>query len=231
MEKNNINNETPADRLGAVIIKYFRTQKDVAKLLEMDEGTLSSYISGRYNITKKFAMRLQTTIGINANYILKGIEPMMIDATRRPIFEGKVPTMSKVDTKVQNGIIKHYILQYEGDKQILKPNGESSVVNLVLGNLEENTTSFQVFNSLLEFTEDYGIPVNATLILKKDYKPNNLVLYNDSEEYKIGILNSEDIITEIKTKTKYRKEDVEIEGRIIGEYKNIRYNKTTGRIF
>ena len=162
-------NETSADRLNAVIIKYFRTQIEVAELLGITSANLNNYIAKRNNITLKFAMLLQNKTGINASYILNGDDaPMMTDAKRKPVFEGDVPSVSKLDTKTLHGIAKQYILENTGEQQTLKDNGEPSVVNLVLGNLEEKPTPFMILNILPDFEEEYDIPMGAILILKKD---------------------------------------------------------------
>jgi len=219
--------ETPGDRLNIVITKYFETQKEVSGISGVDTGSLSSYISGRYNITKKLTNKLQKTTGISSDYLLNGNLPMMLDDTRKQI----ISRVSKIDAKQQHGITTHLILQYEGDMQILKFNGESSVVNLVLGNLEETPLPFQVFNNLLEFAEDYDIPLGSTLILKRDYKNKNLVLFTDKENYRLGIYNKKQV-TDIKDTSKsYHEDNIDIAGRVVGIYKNIRYNEKTGRIF
>jgi hypothetical protein len=125
-----------------------------------------------------------------------------------------------VDTKiVEQGMTKQFILQYEGSQQILKPNGEASVVNLVLGSLEDNTLPFQVYNSLLDFSENYGIPLTTTLILKKDYKDNDYVLYYNGNKYEIGLF-SDNKVTEVTNNTIYKSKDVEIKGRIVGKFEN-----------
>ena len=224
-------NETPADRLNAVILKYFKTQLEVALLLGMYRTTLSSYIKGRYNITKKFAMRLQDAVGINAEYILNGTGNMVIDDTQEPYFKSDVPLISKTDTKTLHGIIKRYILEYEGSKKVLRESGEESVVSLALGNLEEKSAPFMAYNSLDEFEEHYNISVGSTIILKKNYVNGDLVLYTYNEqECEIGIFNKkENQITEWKTKAEYKVEDVDIMGRVIGKFEKIKFkgkNKT-----
>ena len=179
-------NETPTSRLNAVVIKYFDTQKEVADLVGISRGTLNGYLSNKHKITVKFAMRLQNATAINANYILNGIEPMMLNANIEPKFEGDVPNFSNIDTKTLHGITKLFILEYEGNHQVLKSTGDASVVNLVLGNLEENTSPFQVRNNLAEFEQDYNIKEKATLILKKDYIDGDLVLFSkNNKKYEI----------------------------------------------
>ena len=143
-------NETPADRLNIVIRKYFTTQAELANLLEIDQGSLSSYISGKNKFTKKFALRLQDVARINSDYLLNENLPMMIDETRKPILDDNIPYTSKTNTKTQHGIIKHYILEYEGSQQILRDTGDASVINVVLGNLEEKIDPFMAKNILLE---------------------------------------------------------------------------------
>jgi len=216
--------ETPTNRLDGAIIKYFKTQKEVADLIGITPANLNNYLTNRATITQKLAMRIQDATGISAKYVLKGEGEIMLDKHRKPIFEGEVPFVTKVDTKTQHGITKQFILQYEGNQKILKPNGEGSVIDLVLGSLEDTSISFQIFNTLPEFEEDYGIPITATIILKKNYKDNDLVLYIINDECEMGVYYQGQI-TELKTKRVYAAETTEIKGRVIGKFENIRYKK------
>ena len=164
-------------------------------------------------------MRLQNATGISAEYILNGTDEMMKDKKIKPLLEGDVPHISNTDSKIKKtGITKQFILQYEGSQQTFKLNGEASVVNLVLGNLEDSTLPFQVINHLPEF-EKYNIPMTATIIVKKEYKNRDFVLYYNGEEFEIGIYNKNKI-KEWNTDTLYNIKDVEVKGRIIGKYEN-----------
>ena len=221
--------DNAVSRFNKVIIKYFDSQKEVADLVGITPANMSSYTSGKYNLTLKFAMRLQDKAGINATYIMEGGDDstMMIDSRREPKLKGDIPYFSKLDTKTQqSGITKHFILQYEGNRQSLKPNGDASVVNLVLGSIEDTQFSFQVFNGLPEFEVNYNIPVNATIILKKDYQDNDLVLYHNGFEYGIGVFY-DNKITEMNSQKTYNIVDdiIKIKGRVIGKFENIRYKK------
>ena len=230
MEKNNINNETPADRLNIVSLKYFKMHKDIADLLGITSGTLGGYLSGRHPITNKFTMRLETSAGISANYILNGIMPMMIDKNRMPIHKGKVPLTSNTEVKTQHGIIKQFILEYDGNKKVFRDNGEGSVVSLVIGDLEEKNTPFMAFNVLDDFEDDYDIAMNSTIILKKNYSEGDVVLYTYDDECKIGIYKDNNV-TELKTKIVKPVQEIEIKGRVVGKYEKCRYKTKTGRIF
>ena len=108
------NIETAGDRLLKIINKFFTTQIKFAYLSGMNDGSLSSYLSGRYNISKKIAYKLQDVVGVNSYYLLNGNLPMMADETRKPILEGNVPYISKTDTKTLHGITKLYTLEYKG---------------------------------------------------------------------------------------------------------------------
>jgi len=177
--------ETAGDRLSIAISKYFGTQALFANLIETSKGNLSSYISGRYNITKNFALKLQNTVGINSEYLLEGEEPIMLDKTRKPIVENVPLHISKPDTKTQHGITKQFILQDEGNQQILKQNGEGSIVNLVLGNLDDKSSPFQLLLMSDKFAKMYKFNNNATFILKKDFFTDDLVLYSiNNRRYK-----------------------------------------------
>ena len=202
-----------------------------ADLIEISKGNLSSYISGRYNITNNFVEKLQDLVGINPEYILKGTEPVMLDKTRKPLVEGVPLNISKTDTKTQHGITKQYILEDEGNKQTLRPNGESSVVNLVLGNLDDKSYPFQLLQMSEKFATTYNIKNNITLILKKDFLDDDLVLYTiNDRKYEMGVFNN-DKIKELKTKKTYSIEEVDIIGRVVAKFENIRYNSKTGDFF
>jgi len=216
------NIETPGSRLNIVITKYFQTQQDLANIINVDRSSLSSYINGRYTITKKLVNKMQKTAGINADYILNGNLPMMLDEKRKPI----ITRISKIDAKTQHGIIKQFILQYEGNQHALKPDGEGSVINVVLGNTEEDNQPFRVLNNVIEFEEKYNISISASIILKKNYKDNDLVLYYNGSEYEIGVFYKNKII-EMGTNIEYNanEEGIEIKGRVVGKFENIKYKK------
>ena len=224
--------ETPGDRLNIVITKYFQNQQDLANIINVDQSSLSSYINGRYTITKKLANKMQKTAGINADYILNGNLPMMLDEKRKPI----VSRISKINAKTTElGIIKHFILRYEGNQHTLSPDGEGSVINVVLGNIEDDDQPFRVLNNVIEFEEKYNISMSASIILKKNYRDNDLVLYYNGAEYEIGVFYKNKII-EMGTDIGYNINDegIDIKGRVVGKFENIKLkskNKKTGRIF
>ena len=72
-------------------------------MLEIDQGILSSYISGKNKFTKKFALRLQDVAVINSDYLLNGNMPMMVDETRKPILDDNTPYTSKTKEEVIKG--------------------------------------------------------------------------------------------------------------------------------
>jgi hypothetical protein len=233
-EKDKIIVETPANRLETVIIKYFRTQQEVADLLEVTSGTLNGYVTGRHTLTKKFSMRLQNAAGISAKYLLEGTGTMMLDKNVKALLEGDVPHISDTDTKITKlGIIKQFVLQDEGSHQSFNPNGEGSVVDFVLGDLKENSLPFRVLQSSKKFAEKYGIAVNTSLILKKDCLEGDWVLFTtNNRQYKVGIFNKDKVI-EIKTEPKniYQTDEITIKGRIVGRFEFSICDEKTGNIF
>jgi len=225
------NIETAGDRLSIAISKYFGTQALFADVIEVSKGNLSSYISGRYSITKNFAIKLQNLVGINSEYLLNGVEPIMLDKTRKPIKENVPLHISRTDTKTQHGITKQFILQDEGNQQILKPNGESSIVNLVLGILDDKSSPFQLLLMSDKFAKKYNINNNATLILKKDFVLDDLVLFSiNSRRFEMGIFHNAEV-KDLKSKQIYSVDEIEIIGRVVAKFENIRYNSKTGDIF
>jgi len=66
------------ERFSEVLKLLKLTQTEIAKALNMEQGTISGWTKGN-NITKKNLILLEEKFGINSNYILTGIgEPLII---------------------------------------------------------------------------------------------------------------------------------------------------------
>ena len=217
------NIETPGSRLKSVIALYFISQKEFAKLVEIDTASLSNYISGKYKLTKKLAEKLEKKAGIRSDYILNGNEPIMGNENLKPILkEGNMPHMSKINIKTQFGLTKQYALKDEGRKETLRDIGEVSVVNLILGDLEEKPIPFMVLQTSISFAERYDILSGSVLVLKKKYMDDDLVLFTDQRKYRLGFLNKDQII-EKSTEETYKTNNVEVIGNVVLEIRTIRY--------
>lgn len=210
------NLHTPGDRLNAVIANYFESQNQLSLIVGVDKTSLSSYIKGRYPITEKFAYKLQKNGGINSQYILKGLEPMMIDASRSP----KVH-FSNIDNKAEHGTTKQYILRDDGMKQKLLPNGCVNVINSIFGENNQQHT-FTILQSSFEFARLYDISVGSILILEKEYADDDLVLYTSKKrkQYKLGIYDNGKIIN-TKIDETLLLDEAEVEGHLTFEIKSV----------
>lgn len=206
-------------RLDAVIIKYFGTQKMLADLIGVTQANLSGYISGRNNITKKLAMLMQSKAGVNADFLLNGNAPMMLDTSRKPIFDGSVPSVEKMNTKTQHGIIKQYILHDNRQKQRLTENGEASIVHLILDNLTD-PVPFMVLQISQIFAERYKISIGSIMVIRENYIDEDVVLYTKNNQYFLGIY-TEGCVVEFSTKIPENSTDVSVVGSVIKKIENI----------
>ena len=227
MEKNNINNETPGDRLLSVITKYFGNQTIFANLINKDKGSLSSYIKGRYNITKKFALDLESLVGINADYILNGNTPIMKDKERKPIHDGvSVPVVRKVDFKTQttqHGFTKQYIMQDEHNETNIKDSGEANIVTLLFGNFK-TPIPLILSHFSIDFGKTYNIPFGSILLFKEKetFEDGDYVLYKKGKKCKIGIYNNNQLI-ELKENTIENIDNINIFGSLIFKIESFTY--------
>jgi len=207
------------DRLNAVIVRYFESQNELSSIIGVDKSSLSSYISGRRPITKKFANKLQKSVGISSDYILNGIGDMMIDNRRSPILIHS----SNVDSKTFHSMTKQYILRDEGTKQKLVPIGEMNIVNLIFGD-NKKFQSFTILQNSSEFARIYDIAVGSILVLEKEYSDEDLILYTEKNKkhYYMGIYDNGKIINKWLSKT-HLAEEMEAEGHITLEIRSIVY--------
>jgi plasmid maintenance system antidote protein VapI len=181
--------QTAGQRLEAVVLKHFVKQKLLADKVGVTPNNISMYISGKNTITKKFAMQLQDLAGINADYILNGKEPMMLEdvgiENSKPyqtIYDGPVPITIKKKTLLQHGYVKQYFLSSEGKKHLLQDNHEGNVVNSVLGGANEQR-KFMIVLISSDFCEYYNLQIGTILIIDEEYSDGDIVLVSYKQRY------------------------------------------------
>jgi len=170
---------TPAFRLKMVIMQYFKTQKILSIKIAMPPDVLSKYITGRLNITEKVAMQMQDLAGINAEFLLYGNLPIMVDgATGAKPYDAKynapapIPNFYREHDKIETsrGVLDHCIIDYKGSKEVLLPQGTMNVVNIAVNGIENGLS---ICPTTPEFVEKYkhifAMKINSYLILDKKY--------------------------------------------------------------
>lgn len=101
-------------------------QKDMAKALGVSQTSWSEYESGKTKLTK-VSYYLEKVFGINREWLLNGIEPMFVDASKSPmdlhIYAGRDSGNQKITVNEQpNG--------YSSEVEILKVKLDSALEQL-----------------------------------------------------------------------------------------------------
>ncbi|MDR0926430.1 MAG: helix-turn-helix domain-containing protein [Ignavibacteria bacterium] len=180
--------QTPeGERLEAVIIKYFVKQKKLADKIGIVPDTLSKYITGRMAITKAFAQQLQGKAGINADYILNGNEPMMLEealATMpRPRFDAPVPL--RMGKKTLHGITKQYSIDGDDVRAELKDEGEANVASILLGDTDPQPVIYKLSNLAyrMRYIDRYKKEVRFIVDERMEVKNGNTVIIAKGEHF------------------------------------------------
>ena len=187
--ENNINTshlKNAGDRLGFFISKYFEKQVAFANKMEIKPDAVSRYVSGKVEITHKFALKMQKKIGLNADFILNGNMPIVIDNCIEPLYEGDIPpkTLSKKHDKDTKLISKNQLqLTTSGANEVLKYANECNIVKFAYANIK-NPILVSVISP--KFCDNYGIPIGSLLVLSDEVEDGNIVLIKVGSNYEIA---------------------------------------------
>ena len=176
--------KTPGERLDFFITKYFGKQITFANKIDMNPDAVSRYVSNRVKITQKGALKIQKKTGVNADFILNGNTPILIDNSIEPLFEGNIPpkTLSKrQDTKLVNR--RQLQLTISGANEVLKDANECNIVEFAYANIK-NPVLISVISP--KFCDDYEIAIGSLLVLSDDVEDGNIVLIKVGRNYQIA---------------------------------------------
>ncbi|MDR0926715.1 MAG: hypothetical protein LBO69_02980 [Ignavibacteria bacterium] len=147
-------------RFEAVIIKYFGKQRLFASAVGVSANTICKYATQELPISQKMAMKWQELAGVNADYILNGVEPMMLDESRIPIYTGKVPKRIPI-----RSTIKQYTIGGDNRRAVLNDNGEVNIAKVILGaeGKKPLPVMYKVINQ--DFCNAYNFKYGTDLII------------------------------------------------------------------
>jgi len=221
--KSKINNQSPCDRLNAVLLKYFITQKNLAQIIGISPNNLGAYTRNINTITEKFAMLLQTKAGINADYILNGNEPMML-ANVEPKYAGDVPVRNKTKTKYQPqyDLKKHFVVKNEGKKRRFIDMGQTNINSFVFIEQEKDNEEFIVSIHTQEFEAMYGLAMFDVLIIHTEYEEGDYILFVRNDNCYIGKYNNGEVV-EVRSGEVDGINDVKVIGAIYKKIVNINF--------
>jgi hypothetical protein len=162
----NAKSPAQAERLKAVVLKHFKTNKQLADILGIKSTDLSKYVTGRAQITRRFAYDLQGKAGISGDYILYGKEPMMLDIDAAPIqpkYDAPI-SLSPKTSATKHGSVKHYIIDGDKRRPRFRDGGVINVVDILLG--DDDTPKPVLFKfSNLDYCSMYGLKVGSWLVV------------------------------------------------------------------
>ncbi len=202
---------TPGQRLEIVILRYFGKQKTLAEKVGLAANTISKYISGNLSISKATAMRFQDSAGINANYLLNGIEPMILNEEQAVVgkdypirFRGDAPMFPSEIKKKQaekthnRGMIKQYIHVPSGRKKyLLSEHGEVNIIDVVVDGIKE---PIAILMNTPDFCKKYNLNIGSILIMNEFYEDGDIVFVAINEKHYIAELDN-DILIDIADDT------------------------------
>jgi len=211
MTEENINTEhlkTPGERLDFFITKYFGKQIAFVNKMETKPDAVSRYVADKVKITHNVALKMQKKTGVNADFILNGNLPVVIDNTIEPIFEGNIPTKTlskRQDTKLVNR--RQMQLTISGANEVLKDASECNIVEFAYANIK-NPLLISVISP--KFCDYYKIAIGSLLVLSDEVEDGNIVLVKVGRNYQIAKY-IDNQFTEYKTDKK-----ISIQAELIG---------------
>ena len=188
MIENNINTshlKTAGERLGFFISKYFEKQIAFANKMEIKPDAVSRYVSNKVEITHKFALKMQKKIGVNADFILNGNMPIVIDDNIVPLYEGNIPPKTLSAKKQEANCINKNQLQLttSGVNEVLKYANECNIVKFAYANIK-NPVLVSVISP--KFCANYGMAIGSLLVLSDEVEDGNIVLIKVGRNYQIA---------------------------------------------
>ena len=187
MIEDNINTDhlkAVEDRLDFFITKYFGKQIVFANKMEIKPDAVSRYVSDKIKITQKIALKMQKKTKVNADFILNGNSPIVIDNNIEPLFEGNIPpkTLSKrQDTKLVNR--RQLQLTISGVNEVLKDANECNIVEFAYANIK-NPVLISVISP--NFCKKYEMAIGSLLVLSDEVEDGNIVLIKLGRNYEIA---------------------------------------------
>jgi len=238
MEQNNTNINisdykelTPALRLNIVVLQYFGKQKNFADATDINYDMASKYISGYMKITKKAAVKMQDLAGINADFVLNGNLPMMLDETKsaKPydvVYKANVPIIypsslqplqKQYETsEISKGFVSLNVLETRGNRAFLTPQGKINIVDITINGIQEPSTVLVHDADFIErYKHTFPFKINCYIVLDKDYRLNDLVFLSVDEVFYLAVYEANNIFIDCATKKKIAiktKNDIKIYG-------------------
>jgi len=172
------------ERLDFFIAKYFGKQIAFADKMEMKPDAISRYASGKSKITQKFALKMQKKTGLNADFVLYGNLPIVIDDSVEPLYEGNIPPKmlsKRQDTKLVNR--RQLQLTISGANEVLKDASECNIIEFAYANIK-NPVLISVISP--KFCENYNIAIGSLLVLSDEVEDGNIVLIKVGRNYEIA---------------------------------------------
>jgi len=165
-------------RLQHTIALYFETQKKLAEISSIPVSSINEICSGKKKLNLKIAIKLQEMAGINANYLLNGVEPMMItnDAVKsyQPKYHGALPIKAQSTTlDLSRSITDYYVLIGANQNEHLDMKGKVDIVNVAFDGILK---PFLIAVYSMDFCKKYNLPFGSDIVINEFYEEGHTVL-------------------------------------------------------
>ena len=196
----------------------------------MHPDAISKYANGRITITEEAVIKMQDLAGINADFILNGNLPMMLDEAKagKPYdikYKGPAPVIKHAALKTieqqqeitekTRGIIPHSILETRGRKGVLIPQGKINIVDVTINGIQE--PSGIIVKDYI-FIEQYKsvllLKTDCLLVLDKSYYVDDYVFISVDGIFGLAFYQENDIIVDCASGKVIEGEDISIYGAI-----------------
>ncbi len=175
-------------RLESIILTFFDSQVKFSEKTHLTESVISEYISGNRKITDRAAIKMQELAGINANYLLNGIEPMMIadvkpEKSYKPKYQGDIPRANNT-LDVTRSLATYLNLTKSARKEHLDSTGKGDIVDIMFDGIRN---PIMIMISSDDFCKKYNVENGAIIIINESYTNGDIVLASiDNTKHVLG---------------------------------------------
>lgn len=169
----------PSFRLKLVIMQYFKQQKILSAKSGIPSDTLSKYVTGRLDISENTAMQLQDLAGINADFLINGNLPMMLEGVEIETpyvvkYPGPPPIPNSYKeydaTETTRGIMPYSVLDVQGRRDILLAQGRYNIADIAVNGIEQgHSITIQIPQFIEKYKSIFPLKLNCYIILNKNY--------------------------------------------------------------
>jgi hypothetical protein len=168
-----------AHRLQQIILLYFKSQTRLHEISGVPISSINRICAGKKNLTSKMVIKLQETAGINANYLLSGIEPMMItsqvpEKSYQTKYHGILPIKAQSTIlDLSRSVTDYYVLVGANKQEYLDVKGKADVVNIAFDGIVK---PFLIAICSIDYCNKYNLPFGSDIVVSEFYEEGHTVL-------------------------------------------------------